>query len=215
MLDTWEFLQDLLLFEVVVYDILFVLCVYSVYLQSLCSLYVGMFVCIHQASHSIIIPLWSLPKSNEIPEMTPTLPLLPPNDTSPYPSFYQMTPTSPILPPNDIPSHPTPNDTPSHPLTLSPQMAHHLTLSHPNDTPSHPSLSSQVYLAQHKYTGKQVAIKVMSQSRISRYLELNGERVPAEIALIANLAHTSIIQVLYTAILGMFCCDLNLIFYMM
>ena len=54
---------------------------------------------------------------------------------------------------------------------------------------------SQVYLAQHKYTGKQVAIKVMSQSRISRYLELDGQRVPAEIALIANLSHSSIIQV--------------------
>jgi len=52
----------------------------------------------------------------------------------------------------------------------------------------------KVYLAQHKYTGKQVAIKVMSQSRISRYLELDGQRVPAEIALIANLSHSSIIQ---------------------
>ena len=66
---------------------------------------------------------------------------------------------------------------------------------YPHQIPLTPRLS-QVYLAQHKYTGKQVAIKVMSQSRISRYLDLNGQRVPAEIALIANLNHSSIIQVI-------------------
>lgn len=52
----------------------------------------------------------------------------------------------------------------------------------------------KVYLAQHKITKKHVAIKVMSQSRISRFLDLNGQRVPAEIALMANLSHASIIR---------------------
>jgi serine/threonine protein kinase len=52
----------------------------------------------------------------------------------------------------------------------------------------------KVYLAQHNFTGKQVAIKVIQQSRISRYLEYRGERVPAEVALIADLSHYGIIQ---------------------
>jgi len=52
----------------------------------------------------------------------------------------------------------------------------------------------KVYLAQHRSTGKYVAIKVMSQTRISRYLELDGQKVPTEIALIANLTHNTIIK---------------------
>lgn len=52
----------------------------------------------------------------------------------------------------------------------------------------------KVYLAENWCTGTKVAIKVMAQTRINRYLELNGERVPAEIAHLARVSHHSIIK---------------------